>query len=134
MYSTPGIYSSTAASRHFHNGTGMFFLAWATHYLPFFLMSRSLFLHHYLPSLIYSFLITASLFDFAFKRFKLQKWTRLLIVSCVILSSFAVFVFYAPTTYGLPLTKEQVGQRKLFKGWDFQHAPAANKPKEVSSS
>jgi len=112
----------------------MFFLAWASHYLPFFLQARSLFLHHYLPSLIYSLMITASLFDWLFKRLQIRKSMRLSIVAIVILLSLAVFLFYAPTTYGSPLTKDQVGQRKLLKSWDFQHAPAPNKAKEVTGS
>ncbi|KAI9852630.1 MAG: hypothetical protein M1838_000078 [Thelocarpon superellum] len=43
-----------------------FFLAWACHYLPFFLMGRQLFLHHYLPGHLASALVTGALVEFVF--------------------------------------------------------------------
>ncbi|KAJ1331174.1 dolichyl-phosphate-mannose-protein mannosyltransferase [Microdochium nivale] len=49
-----------------YNSTGFFFLAWATHYFPFFLMGRQLFLHHYLPGHLASCLIVGSLVEFVF--------------------------------------------------------------------
>lgn len=52
--------------RHLYNSTGFFFLTWAAHYLPFYLMGRQLFLHHYLPSHLASCLVTGGLFEFVF--------------------------------------------------------------------
>ncbi|KAI1322885.1 glycosyltransferase family 39 protein [Xylariaceae sp. FL0255] len=49
-----------------YNSTGFFFLAWATHYLPFYVMGRQLFLHHYLPSHLASCLIVGALLEFVF--------------------------------------------------------------------
>ncbi|RYP23095.1 hypothetical protein DL765_001350 [Monosporascus sp. GIB2] len=49
-----------------YNSTGFFFLAWATHYFPFFLMGRQLFLHHYLPAHLASTLVVGSLVEFVF--------------------------------------------------------------------
>ncbi|KAH7035002.1 glycosyltransferase family 39 protein [Microdochium trichocladiopsis] len=49
-----------------YNSTGFFFLAWATHYFPFFLMGRQLFLHHYLPAHLASCLVVGSLVEFVF--------------------------------------------------------------------
>jgi dolichyl-phosphate-mannose-protein mannosyltransferase len=49
-----------------YNSTGFFFLAWATHYLPFYLMGRQLFLHHYLPAHLASCLVTGALLEFIF--------------------------------------------------------------------
>ncbi|MCJ1306081.1 hypothetical protein MMC08_008899 [Hypocenomyce scalaris] len=50
----------------FYNSTGFFFLCWAAHYLPFFLMGRQLFLHHYLPAHLASALVTGALLEFVF--------------------------------------------------------------------
>lgn len=50
----------------FYNSTGFFFLAWAAHYLPFYLMGRQLFLHHYLPAHLASALVTGALLEFVF--------------------------------------------------------------------
>jgi dolichyl-phosphate-mannose-protein mannosyltransferase len=49
-----------------YNSTGFFFLCWAAHYLPFYLMGRQLFLHHYLPAHLASTLVTGALVDFVF--------------------------------------------------------------------
>lgn len=50
-----------------YNSTGFFFLAWATHYFPFFVMGRQLFLHHYLPAHLASTLVTGALVEFVFQ-------------------------------------------------------------------
>jgi dolichyl-phosphate-mannose-protein mannosyltransferase len=47
-----------------YNSTGFFFLCWAAHYLPFYLMGRQLFLHHYLPAHLASALVTGALLEF----------------------------------------------------------------------
>ncbi|GAB7342603.1 hypothetical protein MBLNU457_g0774t3 [Dothideomycetes sp. NU457] len=49
-----------------YDSTGFFFLTWAAHYLPFFIMGRQLFLHHYLPAHLASALVTGALVEFVF--------------------------------------------------------------------
>ncbi|MCJ1314097.1 hypothetical protein MMC25_007777 [Agyrium rufum] len=49
-----------------YNSTGFFFLTWAAHYLPFYLMGRQLFLHHYLPAHLASSMVTGALLEFVF--------------------------------------------------------------------
>ncbi|KAF2151368.1 glycosyltransferase family 39 protein [Myriangium duriaei CBS 260.36] len=51
---------------HLYNSTGFFFLTWAAHYAPFFIMGRQLFLHHYLPAHLASALVTGGLIEFIF--------------------------------------------------------------------
>ncbi|KAL2128939.1 hypothetical protein VTI74DRAFT_8463 [Chaetomium olivicolor] len=51
-----------------YNSTGFFFLAWATHYFPFYVMGRQLFLHHYLPAHLASTLVTGALVEFVFSQ------------------------------------------------------------------
>jgi dolichyl-phosphate-mannose-protein mannosyltransferase len=55
-----------------YNSTGFFFLTWAAHYLPFFVMGRQLFLHHYLPAHLASALVTGALVEFIFNVEPLQ--------------------------------------------------------------
>ena len=50
----------------FYNSTGFFFICWALHYFPFFLMGRQLFLHHYLPAHLAGCLVTGALVEFIF--------------------------------------------------------------------
>lgn len=49
-----------------YNSTGFFFLVWATHYFPFYVMGRQLFLHHYLPAHLASTLVAGALVEFIF--------------------------------------------------------------------
>ncbi|KAF2739142.1 PMT-domain-containing protein [Polyplosphaeria fusca] len=49
-----------------YNSTGFFFLTWAAHYVPFYIMGRQLFLHHYLPAHLASALVTGALIEFIF--------------------------------------------------------------------
>lgn len=49
-----------------YNSTGFFFLCWALHYFPFYLMGRQLFLHHYLPAHLASCLVAGALVEFIF--------------------------------------------------------------------
>jgi dolichyl-phosphate-mannose-protein mannosyltransferase len=49
-----------------YDSTGFFFLMWAAHYVPFFVMGRQLFLHHYLPAHLASCLVAGALIEFIF--------------------------------------------------------------------
>jgi len=49
-----------------YNSSGFFFLLWAAHYAPFFIMGRQLFLHHYLPAHLASCLVAGSMVEFIF--------------------------------------------------------------------
>ncbi|KAL9048235.1 MAG: hypothetical protein Q9162_007809, partial [Coniocarpon cinnabarinum] len=49
-----------------YNSTGFFFLLWAAHYVPFYIMGRQLFLHHYLPAHLASSLVAGALVEFVF--------------------------------------------------------------------
>ncbi|KAK9451414.1 Dolichyl-phosphate-mannose-protein mannosyltransferase-domain-containing protein [Limtongia smithiae] len=50
-----------------YNSAGFFLLAWACHYLPFYVMGRQLFLHHYLPAHLASALAAGALLDFFYQ-------------------------------------------------------------------
>lgn len=124
-----------------YNSTGFFFLAWASHYFPFFLMGRQLFLHHYLPAHLASALVAGALVEFIFCTEPLEKevitkdgkrtfvaagkqnlvvaWIATAVVSGLVVAG---FVFYAPLTYGTPgLTPAQVVARKLL-GYELHFA------------
>ncbi|KAL6886513.1 glycosyltransferase [Trichoderma longibrachiatum] len=133
-----------------YNSTGFFFLAWATHYFPFFLMGRQLFLHHYLPAHLASCLVTGSLVEFIFntdpadeepsrsknpkatgprrhitarERFAGKSMAGAWIACFVILAAAtASWYFFLPLTYGYPgLSVEEVLRRKWL-GYDLHFA------------
>ncbi len=100
--------------------TGFFMLGWALHYFPFFLMGRILFLHHYLPALIFSYLAAASSIDFCI-RFE-RPFVRSLIMMVLLAAWLSCFVFFSPLAYGTSMTKAEVQQRKWLKDWDLHYA------------
>ena len=130
-----------------YKSTGFFFLAWATHYLPFYVMGRQLFLHHYLPAHLASCLVTGALVEFIFsadapepsapragpkkqkrfvtarERFEGQSIAGAWIAMAVVLALAALgWYFFLPLTYGFPgLTVEQVLRRKWL-GYDLHFA------------
>jgi dolichyl-phosphate-mannose-protein mannosyltransferase len=57
---------STGTRSRLYNSTGFFFLVWAAHYFPFFIMGRQLFLHHYLPAHLASSLVAGAIVEFVF--------------------------------------------------------------------
>ncbi|CAH2350545.1 dolichyl-phosphate-mannose--protein mannosyltransferase 4 [[Candida] railenensis] len=57
------ILNDKARSR-LYNTCGFFFAGWCAHYLPFFLMNRQKFLHHYLPAHLIAALFTGSIAEF----------------------------------------------------------------------
>ncbi|KAG9053935.1 hypothetical protein FS842_006722 [Serendipita sp. 407] len=103
------------------NSTGFFFIAWAFHYFPFFLMSRQLFLHHYLPAHLCSVLVTGSIFNFiagesinfpvsapgpGMRRMPTTHsdvGVKAIIAAGIYMIPYlAMFIFMAPLTYGTP--------------------------------
>ena len=103
------------------NNAGLFFLGWGTQYLPFFLMNRQLFIHHYLPSHLYSTLIAGAVLNFIMSEtinYPISvrgRTTRLrpaqhsdigpkalISVSVFTVGMIMMFLYIAPLTYGTP--------------------------------
>eukprot|EP00048_Salpingoeca_helianthica_P013823 m.208730 g.208730 ORF g.208730 m.208730 type:complete len:762 (+) comp15549_c0_seq1:188-2473(+) len=86
---------------------------WALHYLPFFLFDRQLFLHHYLPALVFAIAILAAVLDHVCGR----------VVSgaalVVVLAAAAMAVFLAPFSLGTVLAAEQIEARRVRPGWNM---------------
>ncbi|KAF2859094.1 glycosyltransferase family 39 protein [Piedraia hortae CBS 480.64] len=132
----------TRTRKRLYNSTGFFFLLWAAHYLPFFIMGRQLFLHHYLPAHLASALVAGALVEFVFnvemepeeegkprarrpirERIAGQSLFGAWAASGVILAAVIwSFLFFAPLTYGKPgLTVDQVNARKWLN-YDYHFA------------
>ncbi|KAH9853332.1 glycosyltransferase family 39 protein [Lenzites betulinus] len=96
---------------------GFLFIGWALHYLPFYLMARQLFLHHYLPALYFSILLACSVFDLVTST--LRPRVRLQIAAVLLLVAVWNYSYFSPITYGLPWTKAKCNSAKWMKTWDF---------------
>ena len=115
-------HSVLAVRNRLWNNTGFFLLIWAVHYVPFFLMNRQLFVHHYLPSHVASALIAGAVLNFVLsetinypisirgpkmKKARPSQYSDIGLKGPVILFIFGfimflMFVFIAPLTYGTP--------------------------------
>ena len=110
------------------------------HWAPFFLMGRMLFLHHYLPSFIFSAMATTTLLDFIFRDFArplfrvpphtpMRNWRGrvplvylgfAVVFMCVVLYG---FYYFSPLCYGLGFPdKATLQTRKWLPSWDLQYA------------
>ncbi|CEH17793.1 glycosyltransferase family 39 protein [Ceraceosorus bombacis] len=96
---------------------GFLFTGWAMHYLPFWLMSRQLFIHHYLPALYFSILLVAAVFDVLTS--SLRPRFRLQVAAVFIALTIFVFSVYAPITYAGEWTGRACERSRLQKTWDF---------------
>ncbi|KAG0259714.1 hypothetical protein BGZ95_004598, partial [Linnemannia exigua] len=96
---------------------GFFFMAWCYHYLPFFLMGRQLFLHHYLPALYFSILLLCVTFDLACRFIPI----RFRLAALIVVSMTAILVFRtrAPLAFGSEWTRSQCEASKVLKTWDY---------------
>jgi dolichyl-phosphate-mannose-protein mannosyltransferase len=141
---------NTGTRSRLYNSTGFFFLTWAAHYIPFYIMGRQLFLHHYLPAHLASCLVTGALVEFIFciepqdfenstppavkghRRTQSRPVRERLATSSQMGSWIATgvilavvlwsFLFFAPLTYGNPgLSVAQVNARKWL-GYDLHFA------------
>ncbi|WFD03201.1 dolichyl-phosphate-mannose--protein mannosyltransferase [Malassezia obtusa] len=107
---------------------GLLAVMWAMHYLPFWLMSRQLFLHHYLPALYLSILLSAALFDLATGRLR----PRLRLQAALALAALAVVVFwrYSPMVYASRWTGNGCQRSIYVKSWDFNCVDFPDDPRE----
>ena len=96
---------------------GFLFVGWGLHYLPFFLMGRQLFLHHYFPALYFAILLFCAVFDFLTSL--LRPRVRLQIAAALVLLAIWNFSIFSPLAYGTPWTKAKCNNARWLKTWDF---------------
>lgn len=97
---------------------GFLLLAWALHYLPFFTMARTLYLHHYLPAYTISAMVTGAAFDFNYRRMR-TKATGHILVGLVALAVAAVFFYFSAITYGTQIPTISLESKKWVSTWDW---------------
>ncbi|XFA73933.1 phospholipid carrier-dependent glycosyltransferase [Thermosynechococcaceae cyanobacterium Okahandja] len=117
MFNPPLLWLSTAAILAMiplGGRSGQFLLLnYAANLLPWALVSRCLFLYHYLPAALYSFIALAVLGEGAWRS---RRWGRSLSVLLLLLIV-AGFLYWLPLYWGLPLTPAQFFQRMWWRSW-----------------
>ncbi|ORY50482.1 PMT-domain-containing protein [Rhizoclosmatium globosum] len=91
--------------------------AYIFHYIPFFLMHRQLFLHHYLPSLYFSILSIGILFDLVTLR--LPRPVKLVLACTIMAITILIFLDYSPLSYGFLMHKRHCERLKWRRDWDW---------------
>ena len=141
-----GIYPIPSAIRNrLHNSVGFFVGAWACHYLPFFLMNRQLFIHHYLPAHVCACMVAGGVFNFVASetiQYPVSVPGPLLrpshlrprmnnvvpqpakaVLGVVVALLIVCFWWLSPLTYGEPgLTSDEVHARRLLSSWTLHFA------------
>jgi dolichyl-phosphate-mannose-protein mannosyltransferase len=96
-------------------------IVWGVHYIPFFLMNRQLFVHHYLPSHLASALVAGAVLNFIFSetinypisirgpktRSRPSTYSDLglkgpITVALFVVAMSVMFWYMTPLTYGTP--------------------------------
>lgn len=96
---------------------GFFFISWALHYLPFGLMGRQLFLHHYMPSLYMAILVAGASFELVTSHvYRHVRWSLAIISALAIIYVYHIFI---PITYGEPWTQSECLSATWKPSWDF---------------
>lgn len=91
--------------------------SWALTYIPFFIMGRVLYVHHYYPALIFSTLNVGLIFDhFLGRRPVIQQRIVALAMAAVVLG---VFIYFAPMCYGIEGPGKAFRGRRWLKSWNL---------------
>lgn len=95
-------------------------LAWSTHYVPFVIMSRVTYVHHYLPALYFALIILTYVFEatlnrLATKRYIVRWIVYLIAMACVI----SCFIYFAPISYGMTGPAINYKYLRWIKTWNI---------------
>nr|CAG4647668.1 EOG090X015P [Moina brachiata] len=101
-------------------------LGYVFHFLPYFFVDHTLFLHHYLPALAFKLLLNAAVVEHLYYLTRLvfarQFFNYLCVLGVCAWMMGIVFVFnkFIPLTYGMgPMNATQILDLKLRETWDF---------------
>ncbi|KAJ1949977.1 Protein O-mannosyltransferase 2 [Linderina macrospora] len=90
---------------------------WALHYLPFFLMGRVTYIHHYLPALYFALLLLAFEIQ-CFARWYLPKSMHVVVVLVGIGIAAGVFVLFSPFTFGWDKPAKELAYLQWLPTWN----------------
>ncbi|KAJ2394613.1 hypothetical protein GGI05_001958, partial [Coemansia sp. RSA 2603] len=105
-----------ARDRYFES-VGFLTAGWVLHWIPFFLMGRQLFLHHYLPALWLAILALAGTIDLMTRR--VSRRVRQAIMVSLLLVVVRSYFQYSHLAYGTPWTRQGCQRSKWLGSWDY---------------
>lgn len=104
-------------SRVFYDNTFQYLLGWGVNLIPFFYMDRQLFLHHYLPSVLFGILAVSQYVEY---RVEKNKYVGYVLMGVIAVGGGYFFVKYSALIYGVAWN-DLVGSCENGKilGWDY---------------
>ncbi|KAJ2776733.1 hypothetical protein H4R18_005519 [Coemansia javaensis] len=116
------------------DSVGFFFVGWLLHWLPFFIMGRQLFLHHYLPALWLAILGLVGSMDLFTRR--LSRKVRHVLLFGLLLLTVRMYFQYSHLAYGTPWTREGCRASKWLSTWDYkcETYPSAHPAKALTAT
>ncbi|KAJ2783453.1 Protein O-mannosyltransferase 2 [Coemansia interrupta] len=102
--------------REYLEGALMLWGGWALHYLPFFLMGRVTYLHHYLPALYFGILFLVYQIYFVSSWYLNERSIRKVLYGSITLVAF-VFWWFSPLTYGWDKPIKQLKGMQWASSW-----------------
>ncbi|XP_050670281.1 LOW QUALITY PROTEIN: protein O-mannosyltransferase 1 [Leptidea sinapis] len=114
------------ASTRFYEGGFILFLGYWLHYLPYFFVDRTLFLHHYLPAYMFKILLLSFVIDHIYFVLHMHEKTRpfvqVFILATVVWMSYVILTFkkFSVLSYGnTDLTEIDLMNLRWKDTWDF---------------
>ncbi|XP_061707440.1 protein O-mannosyltransferase 1 [Cydia pomonella] len=114
------------AAERFAAAGHVLFLGYWLHYLPYFFVDRTLFLHHYLPAYMFKILLLAYVIEHVYYRLMLRERTRplvnLFLVCVAVWLAYVVITFkkFSVLNYGnVDLTETELMNLRWKDTWDF---------------
>ena len=91
-------------------------LGWVLHYIPFWIMGRVTYLHHYFPSLMVSFLTVGVMYDrWVAKRYKNSAYFTFFTITFL----FSTFLYFSPLSYGFIGKSDTMAGRVWRENWNI---------------
>lgn len=113
-------------ARKFYDAGYILFLGYWLHYLPYFFMDRTLFLHHYLPAYIFKILLLTYVIDHIYyvlcSHEKAKPFTHLFILCITIWLAYVIITYkkFSVLSYGnTDLTESDLLNLRWKDTWDF---------------
>ncbi|KAI8927643.1 Dolichyl-phosphate-mannose-protein mannosyltransferase-domain-containing protein [Entophlyctis helioformis] len=92
-------------------------LGWFLHYMPFYIMGRVMYLHHYFPALYFAIITMSYFIDHMGSKLPRMLHTALLLATMAVTT--AVFLFYADFSFGMQGPASAYANRKWLKAWNI---------------
>lgn len=99
--------------------SGFLLLAWAMHYFPFYTMSRTLYLHHYLPAYMMGTLVAGAILDYGHRMMAKKSGIITTITAIALCISIVTYFYFAPITYGTNIPTPALEAKKWLQSWDW---------------